>query len=138
MKNIILFLFILFGFNLVAQKEITQKDTTQICFPYKVAKKIALDLNSCDSLKEIHNLTIVELEETNNKVDVQKNIIETLEKKCDNYDTIVGLEKEKFTIVENQNKGLRKEIKKIKTNRTFIEIIGGAIITTLTTILIVK
>ena len=103
-----------------------------------MAKKIALDLNSCDSLKAIHNLTIVELDETNKKVETQQNIIESLEKKCDNYDTIVGLEKEKFTIVENQNKELRKEIKKIKTNRTFIEIIGGAIITTLTTILIVK
>ena len=138
MKNIILFLLLFVGFSLSAQQSKPKEDTTQICFPYNVAKKIALDLNSCDSLKAIHNLTVIELEETNNKIGVQQNIIETLEKKCENYDTIIGLKDEKFTIVETQNNDLRKEVKKQKVQKTFIQIIGGAIITTLTTLLIIK
>jgi len=71
MKNIILFLFVVLGLNLNAQKEIPKKDTTQLCFPYPVAKKIAIDLNRCDSLKAIHNLTIIELNETNKKIELQ-------------------------------------------------------------------
>jgi hypothetical protein len=58
--------------------------------------------------------------------------------KEDNYKLQIKKEQEKFTIVENQNDGLRKDIKKLKTKNTVIEIVGGAIIGGLTYIFIFK
>ncbi len=115
-----------------------KKDTTQICFPYSVGKQIALDLNKLDQLTEVLKLTETELKETQNKVSVQNDIITTMELKEDNYELQIQKEQEKFTIVENQNEGLRKDIKKLKTKNTVIEIVGGAIIGGLTYIFIFK
>jgi hypothetical protein len=115
-----------------------KKDTTQICFPYSVGKQIALDLNKLDQLTEVLKLTETELKETQNKVSVQNDIITTMELKEDNYELQIQKEQEKFGIVEEQNEGLRKDIKKIKTKNTVIEIVGGAIIGALTYILIFK
>jgi hypothetical protein len=116
----------------------TKKDTTEICIPYKAAKQMALDLNRLDSLTEVNKLTEIELKETQNKVKVQGSIIETMELKEDNYELQIQKEQEKFGIVEEQNEGLRKDIKKIKTKNTVIEIVGGAIVGALTYILIFK
>jgi hypothetical protein len=113
-------------------------DTTTICVPYKVAKQMALDLNRLDSLTAVHKLTMVELSETQKKVDVQGNIITTMEQKEKNYELQIEKEKEKFGIVENQNEDLRKQVKKLKTKNAFIEIIGGALLTTLTVFSVLK
>ena len=56
----------------------TKKDTTEICIPYKVAKQMALDLNSLDSLKSDSKLTNKELRETRKKVTYQDSIIQTM------------------------------------------------------------
>jgi hypothetical protein len=61
-----------------------------------------------------------------------------MELKEDNYELQIQKEQEKFGIVEEQNEGLRKDIKKIKTKNTVIEIVGGAIVGALTYILIFK
>ncbi len=113
-------------------------DTTTICLPYKVAKQMALDLNRLDSLTAIHKLTVKELTETNKKVEVQGSIITTMEIKEKNYELQIEKEKEKFAIVEKQNEDLRKQVKKLKTKNAFIEIIGGALLTTLTVFSILK
>ena len=115
-----------------------KKDTTQICFPYSVGKQIALDLNKLDQLTELVKLTEKELKETQNKVEVQSNIIETMELKEDNYELQIQKEEEKFKIVEDENNGLRKDIKKLKTKNTIIEIVGGAIVGALTYIVVFK
>lgn len=115
-----------------------KKDTTEICIPYKVAKQMALELNSLDSLKDVSKLTNKELKETQNKVVVQDSIIKTMELKEGNYKLQIEKEQEKFGIVEEQNDGLRKDIKKLKTKNTIIEIVGGAIIGGLTYIFIFK
>jgi hypothetical protein len=115
-----------------------KKDTTEICFPYSVGKQIALDLNKFDQLTEVLKLTEKELKQTQNKVIVQDSIIATMELKEDNYELQIKKEQEKYTIVEDQNKDLRKDIKKIKTKNTIIEIVGGAIIGALTYILVFK
>ena len=99
---------------------------------------MALDLNRLDSLTEVNKLTEIELKETQNKVKVQGSIIETMELKEDNYELQILKEQEKYTIVEDQNKGLRKDIKKLKTKNTIIEIVGGAIIGALTYITLFK
>lgn len=115
-----------------------KKDTTQICFPYSVGKQIALDLNKLDQLTELVKLTEKELKETQNKVEIQSNIIETMELKEDNYELQIQKEEEKFKIVEEENEGLRTDIKKLKTKNTIIEIVGGAIIGALTYIAVFK
>lgn len=115
-----------------------KKDTTQMCFPYSVGKQIALDLNKLDQLTELVKLTEKELKETQNKVEIQSNIIETMELKEDNYELQIQKEEEKFKIVEEENNGLRKDIKKLKTKNTIIEIVGGAIIGALTYITVFK
>jgi len=135
MKNLIMTLLVfvpLFSFGQI------KKDTTQICFPYSVGKQIALDLNKLDQLTELVKLTEKELKETQNKVEVQSNIIETMELKEDNYELQIQKEEEKFKIVEEENNGLRKDIKKLKTKNTIIEIVGGAIIGALTYIAVFK
>lgn len=113
-------------------------DTTTICVPYKVAKQMALDLNRLDSLTAVHKLTVIELSETQKKVEVQGSIITTMEQKEKNYELQIQKEKEKFGIVENQNEDLRKQVKKLKTKNAFIEIIGGALLTTLTVFSVIK
>ena len=61
-----------------------------------------------------------------------------MELKEDNYLLQIKKEGEKYTIVDDQNKGLRTDIKKLKTKNTIIEIVGGAIIGALTYIVLFK
>ena len=136
MKKILLMLLLVLPVMAFSQKG--NVDTTTICIPYDVAKQIALDLNRLDSLTAVHKLTIPELFQTQKKVDVQGIIITTMEQKEKNYELQIEKEKEKFGIVETQNQDLRKEVKKLKTKNTFIQIIGGALLTTLTVLSVLK
>ena len=136
MKKLLLMLLLVLPVMAFSQKG--NVDTTTICIPYDVAKQIALDLNRLDSLTAIHKLTITELFQTQKKVDVQGIIITTMEQKEKNYDLQISKEKEKFGIVETQNEDLRKEVKKLKTKNTFIQIIGGALLTALTVFSVLK
>jgi len=113
-------------------------DTTMICFPHKIAKQIAQDLNKLDSLVDINKLTNQELELTERKVIYKDSVIAVMKEKEVNYETIITKEREKFDIVDNQNKELREEITKVRRRRTFFEIFGGAVIGTLGGILILK
>ena len=136
MKKLILILLMVIPLMSFSQKGYV--DTTTICIPYKVAKQIALDLNRLDSLTAVNKLTVIELSQTQNKVEVQQDIITTMEQKEKNYEIRIEKEKEKFVIVEEQNKVLSKEVKKLKTKNTFISIIGGVLLTTLTILSISK
>ena len=136
MKKLLLMLLLVLPVMAFSQKG--NVDTTTICIPYMVAKQIALDLNRLDSLTAVHKLTITELFQTQKKVDVQGIIITTMEQKEKNYELQIEKEKEKFGIVEKQNEDLRKEVKKLKTKNTFIQIIGGALLTTLTVLSVLK
>lgn len=135
MKNILLIILFLLPLTVFSQ---TKKDTTEICIPYKVAKQMALDLNSLDSLKADSKLTNKELKETRKKVIYQDSIIQTMELKEENYKLQIQKEEEKYKIVDEQNNGLRDDIRKIKRKNTFIEIIGGSIVGALSYILIFK
>lgn len=136
MKNIILIICIFLPMWVLSQKINT--DTSLICIPYKVAKKIALDLNKLDSLTEIDKLTKIEIFEIEKKVTIQENIINLFEQKEKNYELQIKKENEKFVIVDTQNNNLRKEVKKLKTKSLFIKIIGGSIISALTVLTIIK
>ena len=136
MKKILLMLLLVLPVMAFSQKG--NIDTTTICIPYKAAKQMALDLNRLDSLTVMNKLTLTELFETKKKVDIQGNIITTMEQKEKNYDLQITKEKEKFGIVETQNEDLRKEVKKLKTKNTFIQIIGGSLLTALTVFSVLK
>jgi exopolysaccharide biosynthesis protein len=135
MKKILIILLFL-PMMVLSQK--VETDTTVICIPYKAAKQMALDLNRLDSLTAVHNLTVTELSQIQNKVTFQDKIISTMEQKENNYELQIEKEKEKFVIVEGQNEDLRNQVKKLKTKNSFIEIIGGALFTTLTIFSIFK
>ncbi len=136
MKKILITLLLITPIFLFSQKN--KIDSNIICFPYKVAKQIALDLNGLDSITELYNLTKIELNNTNFKIDFQKDIINLMEKKEKNYELQIKKENEKYIIVEKENNGLKKEVKKLKVKVLFIEILGGAIITSLTLLTILK
>lgn len=136
MKKLILILLMVIPLMVFSQKGYV--DTTIICIPYNVAKQMALDLNRLDSLTAVNKLTVIELSQTQNKVEVQQDIITTMEQKEKNYEIRIEKEKEKFVIVEEQNKVLSKEVKKLKAKNTFISIIGGVLLTTLTILSISK
>ena len=131
-------LFILLFLPILCFSQKKDIDTTILYLPYSVAKQIALDLNRLDSLTADNKLTLKELSETQKKVTVQDSIIITMVLKEKNYDLQIKKETEKFTIVEKQNEGLRDDIRKLKTKNTFIELVGGALLTTLTIFSIFK
>lgn len=131
-------LFILLFLPILCFSQKKDIDTTILYLPYSVAKQIALDLNRLDSLTADNKLTLKELSETQKKVTVQDSIIITMTLKEKNYDLLIKKETEKFAIVEKQNEGLRDDIRKLKTKNTFIELVGGALLTTLTIFSIFK
>ena len=120
MKKLILILLMVIPLMVFSQKGYV--DTTIICIPYKVAKQMALDLNRLDSLTAVNKLTVIELLETQKKVDVQQDIIVTMEQKEKNYELRIEKEKEKFAIVEEQNKTLSKEVKTLISNAALINL----------------
>ena len=68
----------------------------------------------------------------------QDGIINVLEEKDSNNVQIIRMTEDKFKIVNEENGKLRDDIRKIKTKRTVIEIIGAAIITSISCIFIFK
>ena len=137
MKKIINILFVLISFSSMGQEN-CKPDTNQICFPSKVGKQILTDLNTLDKLKEEKVLTDNEIKTLEEKVVAQDSVISKLEQKDVNNKIIIESVKEKVTLVEEDNKNLRNENKKIKTKNTIIEIFSGALLTTVTLIGILK
>jgi len=131
MKNIILTICLMVGFVSYSQTQ-NSIDTNEICMPTDVAKKILLDLNLLDKLKKDQVLYEKQVQELENKCETQDDIITTLEEKDKNNQVIIVSSKEKFKLVEEDNKQLRIDIKKIKTRATIVEIFSAAVLTTIT------
>lgn len=137
MKKLILFLILLCSFITYGQVKPT-KDTSNISIPYNMAQQMLLDLNEYDKLKELSILDKEEIKQYNSKIILLESSLLLWEKKDNlNQQIITGVE-EKFDIINNQNDGLRKEIKKLKAKNTFITILGGTILTTLTVFMAIK
>lgn len=131
MKNILIILFLTIGFSTLGQT-IKKEDTTEICLPYKVGKQIMLDLNKLDSTTAILKLTEEEVIELNKKIDLQQSVITIMEEKVKTSETIIQKTNEKFQIVDNINKDLTSDNKKLKRKNTIIQIVSGVIIGALT------
>lgn len=114
------------------------KDTTEICLPYVVAKQIMLDLNRLDSTTTMLKLSEDQIIELDKKIELQVSIINVMEEKIKTSNTIVEKTNEKFQIVDNINKELTSDIKKLKRKNTITQIVSGIIVGGLTYIIISK
>lgn len=137
MKKNLFILFFLISFFGVSQKNITI-DTNNICIPNNIGKEILTELNELDKLRKEKILTDKEILELEKKVTKQDLTIKDLEEKDLNNKILIGANKEKYNLVEEDNKNLRKEIKNIKTKNTIIEIVSGLFFATITYIQIFK
>jgi hypothetical protein len=138
MKNIILISFILISLVGVSQTKPQKQDTTTICFPVNVGKQILLDLNELDRLKKQSQLDGKQIQELETKVTKEEGVIKFLEQKDSTSQVIIRDAEEKVKLLEEDNKDLRGDIKRIKTKNTIIEIVFGAVVGALTYILVFK
>lgn len=140
MKIFLTFIFLFFGI-LTSFSQTGNKitiDTNVICIPNDVARKILLDLNDYDRMKEVIVTYKTEIYELNNKIIV-------LEKQNDawfrndklNKDLIVEKDKT-IEIYKSENESLKKENKRLKTKNGLYMIISAIIITPLTYIAVTK
>ena len=118
----------------------SQTDTTSNtkCFPIPVVKQIMKDVLSGDSAKALLKLTEQQLVETEKKVSLKDSIINTLRLKEENYQNIIGSEKQKFEIMEKYSKKLEFDLKKEKVKGKFKSIVGTGIILVLGFLIINK
>ena len=137
MKILISITFILFSFFVFSQKE-TNIDTNEICIPSVVVKKILLDLNELDRLKDNEKLTKKEISELETKVVKQDSIISKLEQKDDTNQVIIRSWTEKYNLVEEDNKNLRGKLKWIEIKNNIIEIVSGALMASIVYIELLK
>jgi len=100
----------------------SQKDTTTSpiptkSFPIPVVKMIVKDLLSGDSAKAVLDLTKQELDKTKEIVGLKDSVISRLNQKIELDGYIVGLERDKFKLLEGHNKKVERELKiqKIKS-----------------------
>lgn len=138
MKKIILLTFLLCSFIGFGQTKPQKEDTTTICFPVNVGKQILLDLNELDRLKKQSTLDEKQIQELEKKITKEEGVIKFLEEKDSSNQIIIKDTEEKVKLFEEDNKDLRKDIKRIKTKNTIIEIVSGSIVGALTYILVFK
>lgn len=113
-------------------------DSTKLYIPYYVVQKILLDLNDYDRLKELSILDKQEILELNNKIILLEKTNDIWIKKDSlNFITIKNNE-EKFNIVDNEIKDLKKENKRLKTKNGLFNIISAIIIAPLTYLVLFK
>ncbi len=137
MKKIIFILFLLFS-NITLSQNMVTIDTNVVCMPNEIARKILIDLNDLDRLKKNEVLFNNEISGLESKIKKQELIIVDLEKKDKESMVIIGANKEKYNLVEEDNKNLREEIHKLKTKTTIIEIVSAAFFATITYIQLFK
>ena len=135
MKYIITTTFVFLTTLIFSQKSI---DTTLLMIPVKVGQTILLDLNELERLKKQEQTYINEITQLENKVSKTEKIVSVLEEKDKKNNEIIKLSEDKYKLVDEENKNLIGDIKKTKTKHIIIDIIGGAIITGLTYVLIFK
>lgn len=122
--------------SLTAFSQIGTNNQPTKCFPIPVVKQIAKDLLSGDSAKAQLKLTSLQLLETENKVVSKDSIISLLRIKEINYQTTIGVQDQKYSILENHTKKVELNLKKEKIKNKFTSGLAGVVIVTLTLFLI--
>jgi hypothetical protein len=136
MKTLLLISTLMFSSFMYSQNTISV--TEEICMPADVAKKVMMDLSKLDSTTAVLQLEKSENFELGKKIELQDNIIVALEQKNDMSQQIINKTNEKFQIVDNINKDLTTEVKRLKRKNTIIEIVSGVLVSGLTYGLLTK
>jgi len=108
------------------------------CFPIPVVKQITKDLLSGDSAKAQLKLTEQQLSQTEKIVEKKDSVISIMRVKEENYNTIITVQNEKYSILESHTKQLEWDLKKLKVKNKFTSIISGTAVIVLSTLLIIK
>ena len=108
------------------------------CFPIPVVKQITKDLLSGDSAKAQLKLTEQQLAETEKIVEKKDSVISIMKVKEENYNSIIGAQTEKYSILESHTKQVESDFKKLKVKHKFTSILSYGIMATLTFFLITK
>jgi len=108
------------------------------CFPIPVVKQITKDLLSGDSAKAQLKLTEQQLSQTEKIVEKKDSVISIMRVKEENYNTIIAVQNEKYSILESHTKQLEWDLKKLKVKSKFTSILSGSAILVLGTFLILK
>ncbi len=113
----------------------SQADTNKVCFPYRVAKLIAIDLTKCDSMSSELNLVNDLVYQQDQKLIQQDIVIEIYKRKETNYieqlkykDTIYTTQKQLISDLKQENTILEGKRNK---QRSLIKVMGGGLICTL-------
>lgn len=109
---------------------VKSQDTIRI--PVPIAKQIAKELISCDSVKIELNLTQDQLHLTEQKVALKDSTISVYELKTLAYKEELEIKKKEVGIWQGQYKVLQKQDKRLKAKLVFTKIVSGVIITTIT------
>lgn len=112
------------------------QDTIKI--PTHAAKQIAKDLHICDSLKEVHQLTVKQLSIVESKIILKDSIIDSYKQKCVMFDTMLSNEQKKFEVQNMWVGDLRKDNKKLRVKLLYTKITMSAIIGFLGYLIITK
>jgi hypothetical protein len=121
----VLFILILFPFLGKSQQI---KDTT-VNIPISIARAIALDLNSCDSTRDVLKLVKKELSLTQQKVSIKDSIIINYIKKDSLYEDRLKNEQKKFETQTNWINDLQKQNTKLKNKNIATHGVYGFLIT---------
>jgi hypothetical protein len=135
MKVILNILFVLLTSFSFSQKNI---DSTTLYIPFKVGKSILIDLNELNRLKKQEELYLNEIGELEKKVLKNEKIIMKFEELDKKNTQIISLSESKYKLLDEENKNLRIDIKKIKTKNIIVEILSGSAIVGLTYVLVFK
>ena len=108
------------------------------CLPVSTFKSIAKDLLRGDSAiaeLKLANEQITQLEE---KVVLKDSVIVTMQKKEENYQTIIKSQDEKYLVLEDHTKKLEVQLKKEEVKNKFKTYIGGGLIAILSVFLLIQ
>ena len=107
-------------------------------FPISIVKKIIKDLISGDEAKAQLKLSDSLLVITEGKVVLKDNIINTMKIKEVNYVNVIGVQNEKYNVLEGYSKKVERDLKNEKVKGKFLNIVSGGILIALTTLLIIR
>ena len=119
-----------------SQTDINNQQTK--CFPLPIVKKITKDLLSGDSAKVQLKLTEQQLFETETKVIMKDSVITLLRVKETNYQTIIGAQTQKYSILEDHTKKVEWSLKKEKVKNKLTTGLAGILILVLSSFLILQ
>jgi phage host-nuclease inhibitor protein Gam len=118
--------------NVIIFSQKNNTDTSEMCIPYSVAKKILVDLNNYDKLQEISKTYKEEIFELNKKTEVLTKENDAWQKEDKLNSEIISEKNKAIQIYKDENKDLKKENERLKTRNVLYNIISAVIIAPLT------